>query len=64
MAGGEVRRFFLRQEAGYQVTADYADAVQPETAWFLCNPTIHRGLAERDGGGAAQRLWQVGRFWS
>lgn len=50
LAGGEVRRFFLRQEAGYQVTADYADAVQPgDSVVFLCNPNNPTGALAEPG---------------
>ena len=50
LAGGEVRRFFLRQEAGYQVTADYADAVQPgDSVVFLCNPNTPTGALAEPG---------------
>ena len=50
LAGGEVRRFFLRQEAGYQVTADYADAVQlGDSVVFLCNPNNPTGALAEPG---------------
>ena len=50
LAGGEVRRFFLRQEAGYQVTADYADAVQPgDSVVILCNPNNPTGALAEPG---------------
>ena len=50
LAGGEVRRFFLRQEAGYQVTADYADAVQPgDSGVFLCHPNNPTGALAEPG---------------
>ena len=50
LAGGEVRRFFLRQEAGYQVTADYADTVQPgDSVVFLCNPNNPTGALAEPG---------------
>lgn len=50
LAGGEVRRFFLRQEVGYQVTADYADAVQPgDSVVFLCNPNNPTGALAEPG---------------
>lgn len=50
LAGGEVRRFFLRQEADYQVTADYADAVQlGDSVVFLCNPNNPTGALAEPG---------------
>ena len=68
LAGGEVRRFFLRQEAGYQVTADYADAVQPgDSVVFLCNPNNPTGALAEPGTVEALLSAPVGRwgrFWS